>query len=234
VIIPVLGILAILSPVLAGGDLRRLGDLRFRGSWVVLVALVAQVVVISVIPGENRTALASVHLATYAAAGWFVVMNRRVPGILVVAVGAASNALAIAANGGQLPASRGALQRAGLHLNPHEFVNSGVLAHPHLAFLGDVFATPASLPLANVFSIGDLLILCGVAWGAHRACGSRLVPAWTGPRATEATEATKATEPSGAAEVTEPALAVPPPRAEQVPASSAPVVGPAVLPDATP
>jgi hypothetical protein len=36
--------------------------------------------------------------------------------------------------------------------------------------------------MANVFSIGDLLILGGVAWGAHRICGSRLVPRWTPPR----------------------------------------------------
>jgi hypothetical protein len=221
VIIPVLGVLAVLSPLVAGGDLRRLGDLRFRGSWVLLVALVAQVVVISVIPGENHTVLASVHLATYAAAGWFVAINWRLPGILVIAVGAASNALAIAANGGTLPASRHALERAGLQLDPHEFVNSGVLAHPHLGFLGDVFATPASLPLANVFSIGDLLILVGVAWGAHRACGSRLVPAWSGPQAAESHEAAEvAVHP------------VPAPRAEQLPSASPTVATPTALPDA--
>jgi hypothetical protein len=217
VIIPVLGVLAVLSPLLAGGDLRRLGDLRFRGSWVVLLALVAQVVVISVIPGENHTVLASVHLVTYVAAGWFVVMNRRIPGILVIAVGAASNALAIAANRGTLPASRSALERAGLHLNPHEFLNSGVLAHPHLAFLGDVLATPSWVPLANVFSIGDVLILCGVAWGAHRACGSRLVPAWSGLEAAEVA-----------------AHPVPAPRTEQVPPASPTVATTTAPPDARP
>jgi hypothetical protein len=220
VIIPLIGVLAILSPVLAGGDLRRLGDLRFRGSWVVLGALVAQIVVLSVIPGDNRTVLAAVHLATYAAAGWFVVMNRRVPGILVVAVGAASNGLTIAINGGVLPASRGAVQRAGLHLDPHEFVNSGVLAHPHLGFLGDVLALPSWVPLANVFSIGDLVILCGVAWGAHRACGSRLVPAWSGPPA------------AGAAEAAEPAHTVPTPLTEPLPTAPSTVATPTALPGA--
>jgi hypothetical protein len=222
VIIPLLGVLAVLSPLLAGGDLRRLGDLRFRGSWVVLFALVAQVVVLSVIPGENRTALASVHLATYAAAGWFVTMNRRVPGILVVAVGGASNALAIAANGGQLPASAGAVRRAGLHLDPDEFVNSGVLAHPHLGFLGDVFAIPGWVPLANVFSIGDLLILCGVVWGANRVCGSRLVPTWSPPRVAEV---------AGPAEPTHPVSTL---RTEQLPTAPPTVATPSVLPDASP
>jgi len=61
-------------------------------------------------------------------------------------------------------------------LDPHDFVNSGVLPDPHLPWLGDVFWIPAGWPLANVFSIGDLLIMLGAGWGAHRICGSRLVP----------------------------------------------------------
>jgi hypothetical protein len=174
VIIPVLGLLAVLSPVLAGGSLRRLADLRFRGTWVLVAALVAQVVAIEVVPGANHGLLSAVHLATYVAAGWYVVLNRRIPGLWVVALGAASNGVAIAVNGGTLPASRAALETAGIHLQPGEFVNSGVLEHPHLGFLGDVFAIPAGVPLANVFSVGDVLIVLGVAWGAHRVCGSRL------------------------------------------------------------
>ena len=173
-IIPLLGLLALLSPVVAGGSLRRLADLRFRGTWVLVAALVAQVVAIELVPGANHGLLSAVHLATYVAAGWYVVLNRQIPGLWLVALGAASNGVAIAANGGTLPASRTALESAGIHLEPGEFVNSGVLAHPHLGFLGDVFAIPAGVPLANVFSIGDVLIVLGVAWGAHRVCRSRL------------------------------------------------------------
>jgi hypothetical protein len=62
----------------------------------------------------------------------------------------------------------GALRRAGLHPDPGEFTNSGALAHPHLLPLGDVFATPAGMPLHNVFSAGDVLIVVGVALLAHR------------------------------------------------------------------
>ena len=176
-IIPVLGLLAVLSPMLAGGSLRRLGDLRIRGTWIVVLALVAQIVVIELVPRADPVVLSGVHLATYVAAGVFVAINRQVPGLWLVALGAASNGLTIAANGGTLPASRSALERAGVHLVPGEFLNSGVLPHPRFAFLGDVFAIPAGLPLANVFSIGDVLIVLGVGWGAHRICGSRLVPA---------------------------------------------------------
>jgi hypothetical protein len=178
VIIPVLGVLAVLSPLLAGGSLRRLGGLRFRGTWILVAALLAQVLAIEVVPDANHSVLSAVHLATYVAAGWYVVLNRRIPGLWIVALGAASNGVAIAANGGTLPASRSALETAGIHLEPGEFMNSGVLADPHLGFLGDVFAIPAGVPLANVFSVGDVLIVLGVAWGAHRVCGSRLVPRW--------------------------------------------------------
>jgi hypothetical protein len=57
-----------------------------------------------------------------------------------------------------------------------DFANSQVLAHPKLQFLGDVFATPPSWPLHNVFSVGDVVLLIGVAVLAHVACASRLVP----------------------------------------------------------
>jgi hypothetical protein len=180
-IIPVLAVLLVLSPLLAGGKLRRYGDVRIRYGWVVALALVAQIVAIEVLPGAARLGLSAVHVATYLAAGAFVWLNRSIPGLWLVALGAASNGITIALNGGTLPASESALKSAGLELDPSEFLNSGVLADPKLPWLGDVFAIPAGWPLANVFSIGDVLILCGVAWGTHRICGSRLVPRWEPP-----------------------------------------------------
>ena len=180
-IIPVLAVLLVLSPLLAGGKLRRYGDVRIRYGWVVALALAAQIVAIEVLPGAARLGLAAVHIATYVAAGAFVWFNRAIPGLWLVALGAASNGITIALNGGTLPASASALKSAGLELDSSEFLNSGVLADPQLPWLGDVFAIPAGWPLANVFSIGDVLILCGVAWGTHRICGSRLVPRWEPP-----------------------------------------------------
>ncbi len=43
-------------------------------------------------------------------------------------------------------------------------------------FMGDTLATPSSLPLHTVFSVGDLLLMFGVAVLVHTACGSKLVP----------------------------------------------------------
>lgn len=187
-IIPVLALLLVLSPLLAGGRLRRYGGVRIRYGWVVAVALGAQIVAIEVLPGAARLGLSAVHVATYVAAGAFVWLNRSIPGLWLVALGAASNGITIAINGGTLPASASALKSAGIELDSAEFLNSGVLTDPKLPWLGDVFAIPAGWPLANVFSIGDVLILCGVAWGAHRICGSRLVPHWEPPAPRVGTE----------------------------------------------
>jgi Family of unknown function (DUF5317) len=180
-IIPLMGLLALISPLFTGGKLRRFGDVRLRQAIVLPIALISQVVIIEVIPEANHAALSVVHIATYVAAGWFVWVNRAIPGLWIIALGAFSNGFTIALNGGTLPASRAALNAAGIHPKAGEFLNSGVLAHPHLAFLGDVFAIPSGSPLSNVFSIGDTLIVVGVFWAAQRICGSRLAPAWRPP-----------------------------------------------------
>jgi hypothetical protein len=61
-----------------------------------------------------------------------------------------------------MPADPRAMAMAGLEpaAGPS---NSIVLAEPALRPLTDVFALPAWVPLANVFSIGDVLIGLGVA-----------------------------------------------------------------------
>jgi hypothetical protein len=106
----------------------------------------------------------------------FVWLNRRLPGLVVIALGAASNGITIALNGGQLPASAWAVHAAGVVKDPRDFVNTGVVAHPVLGFLGDVFAWPRPMPLANMFSVGDVLIVLGVGIAVHGLTGSRLYP----------------------------------------------------------
>jgi hypothetical protein len=108
-----------------------------------------------------------------------VALNWQVPGLIIIALGGFLNGITITLNGGTLPALPSALRAAGLNSHAGEFTNSGPLAHPVLPWLGDVFAWPTPLPLANVFSVGDLLIVLGALYGAHRITGSRLIPkAW--------------------------------------------------------
>ena len=171
-------VLAALTVPLAGGRLGALVEVRLRHGWAIFAALGLEIAAME-LPGLPDRLRAALLVLAYPVGAVFLAANRRVPGIPLAALGAALNLLAIAANGGVMPASAAAVARAGLADDPG-FQNSAVLADPRLAFLGDVFAVPASWPLSNVFSVGDVLIAVGLAWGLHRVCGSRLVPRWTG------------------------------------------------------
>jgi Family of unknown function (DUF5317) len=180
-IIPIATLVALLLPVALGGKPSRLAQVTLAHVGWVAGALVVQIVIVELLTGPERV-LQAAHIATYLVAGWFVVANRRVPGLWLVALGALSNGLTIALNGGTLPARLGALQAAGLNPSSGRFVNSGPVAHPRLAFLGDVFAWPAPLPFHNVFSVGDVLIVLGIGVAAWRIMGTRWTRAWAADR----------------------------------------------------
>jgi hypothetical protein len=162
------------SVPLAGGRLARLVDIRLRAAWAVLASVAIQVGITTVAPGGSHIVHVALHLISYALAAWFMVANRHVRGLPTVAVGAGLNLLAISLNGGVMPASATALRLAGL-IARGGFNNSGLVAHPHLAFLGDVIPVPGPWPIGNVLSVGDLIIFAGAFIVLHRACGSRLL-----------------------------------------------------------
>jgi hypothetical protein len=165
------------SVPLCGGRLGRLGELELRHSWLIVSALAIQTLVISVIPNIGAGPGNAIHLATYAMAAVFLAMNRRLPGMPFLAFGSAANLAAIVANEGVMPASAWATRVSGLTSPGDEFANSKMLEHPHLLFLGDVFAIPESWPLSNVFSIGDVALVIGGAILIHTTCATRLTRA---------------------------------------------------------
>ena len=167
-------LLAMLLVPLLGGRLSALSALELSGGRLLAGALALQVLVITIVPTWPHAVLVTLHAASYALAVVFVWTNRRLPGVPVLAAGGGLNIVAIGANGGQMPASEAAVRSAGLPVEVEHFVNSGVLEDPRLAFLGDVFASPAWLPLRNVYSPGDLLLLAGAVWLVHRTCGTVL------------------------------------------------------------
>jgi Family of unknown function (DUF5317) len=174
VLIGLVFLMCLASVPLAGGRLAALADVRFRAPGLLFAAIAAQVLIISVFPQGSATFHNAVHVVTYVVVAAFVVVNRKIPWLWLVALGGALNFVAIAANGGVMPADPHALAAAGLALDPGEFTNSGAVAHPHLQVLGDVFWVPRSFPITNVFSIGDLLIVAGALLALHCVCSSRL------------------------------------------------------------
>ena len=166
-------VLLVLSVPLARGRLSRLGELEVRRAGLVVLALGLQVLMTTVLSDLPRPVLVAVHLLSYAAVGVALWANHRLPGLLLIALGGGTNAAVISLNGGTLPARPEALVAAGFPVDPTEYKNSGVVADPVLAWLGDIAATPAWLPFRNVISIGDVVVLVGAAVLLHVTCRSR-------------------------------------------------------------
>jgi hypothetical protein len=169
-------VLSVVTVRPAGGSLTELGRAHLRYAPAILGALAVQVLIIVVAPGGSSWVHRALHVASYALAAVFVVANRRLAGMRLLGLGAALNLIAIIANNGVMPASRSALRTAGMLTASNDFVNSAAVPHPRLLVLGDVLAVPRSVPFANVYSIGDVLIAVGLAVVIHGLAGSRLVP----------------------------------------------------------
>ncbi|HEX5149326.1 MAG TPA: DUF5317 family protein [Candidatus Limnocylindrales bacterium] len=152
----------IVAGYLLGGRLDRLGGVRFRWAALALLGLAAQVALFSDPLAQTvGDAGPPIYVASTALVLIAVLRNLDIPGVAIVALGAASNLLAIVANGGFMPADPEALASIGGVASGYS--NSSVVTDPVLGPLTDIFAIPAWVPFANVFSVGDVLIGIGVA-----------------------------------------------------------------------
>jgi hypothetical protein len=95
----------------------------------------------------------------------FVVRNRWLPGMALIATGFVLNALVVTANGG-MPVSLTAAESAGLQITDHmrEDKKHVLLTHDsRLSFLADVIPLPMPGGVgANVLSAGDLVLATGI------------------------------------------------------------------------
>ena len=165
---------------IAGGRLGRLADLELHHRWTLPSALGLQLTIVYLVPHWPSALLEVGHMASYGFAAWFLWANRRVPGLMIIALGGLSNFVAIAVNGGVMPASRSALATAGLEDEPGQFASSVPVGNAKLEFLGDIFAVPASWPVHNVFSVGDVCIVVGAFVLLHKLGRSALFRPSTG------------------------------------------------------
>ena len=168
--------LAIVTVPLFRGRLAGLIDIDLGWTWLVVAAIGIQILIVSIIPDRFEGIHRPLHFLSYALAGAFVLLNLNIPGVWLIGLGGLSNLIAIASNGGVMPAKEEALRSAGMRVDPGEFVNSGVVEDPKLLFLGDIFSIPHEVPVLNtVFSVGDVLIAIGTVVLVHGVSGSRLV-----------------------------------------------------------
>ena len=145
-----------------GGRPASLASIHLRWAPLILLGFLAQVVLFTDAVAERVGDLGPViYVATTVMVGAAVVRNLRLPGMPLIVLGALSNLAAILANGGFMPAAPEALASLGKSA-PTIYSNSALVPAPNLPWLIDRFALPHGVPLANVFSVGDLLLAAGV------------------------------------------------------------------------
>jgi hypothetical protein len=171
--------IGILLGYLRGGRLETLSRLELRGLWLIFLALAVQLLIFplgsggAILPlGTSGTAV--LHLGSYGFLGAFVWLNRREWGIVLMGLGMFLNVIVVSANGGYMPTYPELLEAAGRVEAARQLreAGAGIYANnmcincegttARLSFLGDVLYVPAWIPLANVFSLGDVLLMVGL------------------------------------------------------------------------
>jgi hypothetical protein len=164
--------LGLLAGVATRGDIHALGAVKVRLWPIALLGLAFQALLFSsplaAVVGPLGPSLYVVSTTLVLMA---LVVNLRQPGFWLIILGALANFTVILANGGQMPASPDAFAVLnGAPVVPTTDFSNSVIAGPGTPFyyLADIFVLPRPIPLANVFSLGDLLIGLGGAAFIYR------------------------------------------------------------------
>jgi hypothetical protein len=155
-------LVGLLLSLALGGSLRAVSRLRLRSVSLFYAAIVLQVVAFpfAFLPWTTPDPLQRVlWLASYALLVIGASRNAHLRGVRVIVVGMALNLVAVVANAGRMPVLPQAMHGAG-----HDYgvrMNSVADADPRIDWLVDRWAAPDWVPLANVFSVGDVVIALG-------------------------------------------------------------------------
>jgi len=144
----------VVAGLVFGGRFSRLADLRVIWWPLLVVAIAARLVA----PAFGGAALA-LFLGGFAAIVAVAVRNIALPGMTLIASGAALNLLVIALNGA-MPVDPAAVAAAGA-LMPTDRLHTPLTEHTRLGLFSDVIPVPM---VRNVYSIGDVLLAAGGFW----------------------------------------------------------------------
>lgn len=165
--IPIIVLAAALGYVL-GGRFKRLEALSLRWWWFVLAGLAVQFLPLpDGETGQDLLVRTGVLAISYGLLLLFAFANLRLPGMWLIALGLACNALVIVVNGG-MPVGEEALRDSGQTDLLQVLVEQGAAKHhllddsDKLTFLADVIAVPS--PVGQVISVGDIFVYAGLMW----------------------------------------------------------------------
>jgi hypothetical protein len=154
---------------LAGGHASGLRDQRIRGEVALLLVLALQAVtpLFSAVPRNLETVAFGLWVVSLGLTGAIAVLNWRQTGMLAVATGTSTNLIVIVLNRG-MPVSASAMVAAGYVGDPtvgfsggftHHLLTPGTL----LPVLSDVLPIPGPDMLQTVVSVGDVVLMVGIA-----------------------------------------------------------------------
>ncbi len=139
--------------LLAGGTVWPIAETRFRFPVVLLAGIALQLFV----PFVTEAAAITLVLVSLASAMAFLLMNRSLPGLMLVTIGVACNGATMLLNRG-MPVSVNGAESVGNAFHSGVRHNAS-MDDTHLAWLGDVLPIPG---LDVIASVGDLLMVAGL------------------------------------------------------------------------
>jgi Family of unknown function (DUF5317) len=156
-------VLALLVGRIAGGRVSELGQLRMQDGWLLVAALLTQVLG-SLASNVYRPAYGAGLVVSAVLATGFAYRNRRLSGVPLAVLGLLLNALVVALNGA-MPVSLHSAARAGVPSQELAFAadprHEPMGPQTRLAFLGAF--VPVPLPVhREVDSPGDVLLAAGI------------------------------------------------------------------------
>jgi hypothetical protein len=151
-------VVALALGFLSGGRVGDLANLRFRWPWFVLAVLVIREAVLFR-PLNRIDGVQYVYAAALAGlVAWTAWHIKRVPGVWLVTVGAATNLVVVLANGARMPV---APELAGILVNRGHLGQYTLLGpDTRLNWLADWIGF--TWPVPGAYSPGDLLIALGI------------------------------------------------------------------------
>ena len=161
---------------LLGGRVRNLEHVRIVWLPLALAGLFVQLLLFAD-PIQERVGSEGpiIYVASTLVVLAALLRNVRLPGLAIIAAGALLNLIAIVFNGGFMPSSPEAWRAlTGVAAIPVEYYSNVTLidSGTWFPFLGDIFIFPRPLPMATLFSIGDVLIAAGavvfLAWAMRQ------------------------------------------------------------------
>ncbi|MEW6063737.1 hypothetical protein P378_01845 [Desulforamulus profundi] len=163
--------LTIILTLMTGGTLHNLKHINIRHSWLPVVAVTIKLVTHTPLRytlGISDNLAFYLYIISLVLIALFLLLNFRLRGFGLVAIGFICNALAIGFNGGYMPVKREYLDLIAT-AEDLEKINQGlpafnyVLTGPDTKFyyLCDIFRMPDWVLVTRVFSIGDIILAVG-------------------------------------------------------------------------